>query len=185
MKCLIATFGRVNILMGADAESAERFWLWGGCKSIEWQVTMLSLSQQSVHNLVSLFLQFFLSDVLHSSHLTQSFVSVGKGGFHFLCRFTSLRRMGFIHYEGILFTCILVHFLIDKREAVKCTDNDTWVVIVNQSLQFCWWIAVLNSLYSTIHMVKTENGLLKLWVQYSTVCDDKHAVKHRLQFGIL
>ena len=39
-------------------------------------------------------------------------------------RLIVLEPMGFIHNEGIAFARILVHLLIDEREAVERTDDD-------------------------------------------------------------
>ena len=64
MECFISALRRVNILMGTDTECTQRFWLWSGGKSLERQILMLPLSQQSVHNRVALLFKFFLCNVL-------------------------------------------------------------------------------------------------------------------------
>ena len=90
MKSLIAALRRVNVLVGTDAESTQCFRLGCSCEGIERQITVLSLCQQCVHNLVALLLQFLFSNVLHSCHLAQCLVCVGQCSLHLLCCLTSL-----------------------------------------------------------------------------------------------
>lgn len=57
-------------------------------------------------------------------------------------------------------TCVFFYFIIDERETVERTDDDTRVVIIDQVAQLCRWVAILHRLYGAIHMVEAKNGFL-------------------------
>ena len=153
-------------------------------KSIEIEVLVLALRQQRFRHHIHAVFQLLFRLLFPCRHLAQRLVSIGQRLFQFLCTLTALRTMCLVYHDGKVLLGVSVQFFIDERETMNRRDNDA-LLVVDGILQFRRVVIVGDSLYLSQLMIKAQDGVLQLIIQYPSIRHHKHRLEHLFVFHVM